>query len=192
GAATDAGPATDGGAWPGMRARGWPASALLRTARLTLEPVSAAHAPAMVPVLADPALYAVIGGEPPDLDALGRRYARWEHPVSDDGTEAWLNWVIVTGDGPAGTVQATVTDGGTRANLAWVIGTAFQGRGLATEAARAMAAWLTARGVTEFLADIEPGHGPSERVARRLGLRPTPELVDGETRWVARATEMAR
>ena len=71
-----------------------------RAARLTLEPLRVDHAPAMVEVLADPALYEFTGGRPPTLDEL------------------------------------------------------------------------TAR--------IFPGHGASERVARKVGLLPTTELVDGE------------
>ncbi len=30
---------------------------------------------------------------------------------------------------------------------------------------------------------IKPGHRASERVAERLGMLPTAEIVDGETRW---------
>lgn len=165
----------------------WPSDATVRTARLRLVPVRAAHAEAMAEVLADPALYAVIGGEPPDAAALAARYRRWERPVSDDGREGWLNWVVLrAGDGVAlGTVQATVT--GASAELAWLTGVRFQGRGYAREAVAGVLDWLLSRGVRDFRAHIAPGHLPSEAVARRIGLEPTGEhRDDGEQRWRSR------
>lgn len=64
-----------------------------------------------------------------------------------------------------------------------MIGTRHQGRGYATEAATAMVAWLRADGVGCVMADVHPEHHASNAVARRLGLAPTGEIVDGELRW---------
>lgn len=90
------------------------------------------------------------------------------------------------GDHPCaiGYVQATVEHSAAtlEANIAWVMSPDFQGRGLATEAARAMLDWLTARGVGQFAAYIHPAHAASQAVARELGLRPTSVVEDGETR----------
>ncbi|MGM1058495.1 GNAT family N-acetyltransferase [Saccharothrix sp. Mg75] len=165
---------------------GWPGDAEVRTARLRLEPVRAAHAAAMAAVLADPALYEVTGGDPPDVADLERRYRRWERPVSDDGREGWLNWVVLAGGEAVGTVQATTwsTGAGPAAELAWVVGVPFQRRGYATEAVGGVLAWLRERGVREVLAHVAPGHAASEGVARRVGLRPTGEFRDdGEQLW---------
>ena len=139
----------------------------------------------MAVVLADPALYAVIGGHPPTEDELREQYGRQVVGRSADGREEWLNWVVRVDDAAAGYVQATVHDG-SRAVVAWVVGTAWQGRGIAAEAARQMLALLRAREVERIEAYIEPGHTPSERVAARLGMTATGEHdAEGEQRWLA-------
>jgi len=150
---------------------------------LRLDPLWVADAAEMTAVLADPALYAVIGGDPPTQAELTAQY-RWQVAGrSGDGTEEWLNWVVRIDGDAVGYVQATVHDG-SRAVVAWVIGTPWQGRGHATAAARAMLAELAARGVTRVEAWIAPGHRPSELVAERLGLAPTGRLDDdGERLW---------
>jgi RimJ/RimL family protein N-acetyltransferase len=48
-----------------------------------------------------------------------------------------------------------------------------------------MVAWLRAHGVDEIAALIHPDHTASSNVARRLGLTPTDDRVDGEVRWVS-------
>jgi RimJ/RimL family protein N-acetyltransferase len=151
----------------------------VRTARLTLEPLRVEHATEMVAVLADPRLYEFIGGAPPSEDELRAAYARRvAHP-------GWLNWIVRADANAIGAVQATVT--GQVAELAWVIAPAHQGRGLATEAARAVQEHLRAQGITEFQAHIHPDHPASAAVARRLGLEPTDIVQDREVRWVGRS-----
>ena len=65
-----------------------------RTARLTVEPLTSAHATEMHTVLADPALHAFIGGTPRTATELEVRYARLAAGRSDDGSEVWGNWVL--------------------------------------------------------------------------------------------------
>ena len=153
----------------------------LASARLRLEPLTVDHAAAMVTVLADPSLYEFTGGAPPALADLSARYARQSVGHSPDGSERWLNWVVVLGDQPIGYVQATVV--GAEAEIAWVVSPAHQGRGLATEAAAAMVAWLASVGVTRLVAHVHPDHAASAAVAERLGLRPTDVVEEGEVRW---------
>ncbi|MFL6113091.1 MAG: GNAT family N-acetyltransferase [Catenulispora sp.] len=153
------------------------------TARLVLEPLTAADADDMVSVLAAPELYAFIGGEPPEVEGLRARYARLAVGGSADGSQEWHNWVVRRGeDGVAvGTVQATVSDA---ADVAWVIGVPFQGRGYAVEAASALVTWLREHGVADVRAHIHPGHAASARVAERIGLIPSGVLDDeGEQIW---------
>jgi RimJ/RimL family protein N-acetyltransferase len=155
------------------------------TERLLLEPLTAAHAPEMAIVLDDPALHVYVGGSPASPEELRRRYERQERGVSTDGSERWLNWIVrerQTG-AAAGYLQATVDQASGVAELAWVIGTRFQGRGYATEAARAIVRRLAAEGTTHFRAHIHPRHAASEGVAAAVGLAPTPVEVDGEVRW---------
>ena len=149
-----------------------------------LTPLTVDHAAAMVAVLADPSLYEFTGGTPPTLEELTARYARQAVGHSPDGTEQWLNWVVLLDSTPVGYVQATVV--GDSAEIAWVISPSVQGRGLATEAARAMVELLTAAGVRRLVAHVHPDHVASARVAERLGLRPTDVVEDGEVRWVQR------
>lgn len=170
---------------------------VLETERLRLEPLRVAHAREMAGALADPALYAFIGGEPPTVAGLRRRYRTQVAGWSDDGRERWLNWVVRPRAGGAaiGFVQATVVAAGDdrardrlEADLAWVIGVRWQGHGAASEAARAMLDWLVrpapAGGAVAIVtAHIDPGHAASGSVARRLGLVPTDLIEDGEVVW---------
>jgi RimJ/RimL family protein N-acetyltransferase len=156
----------------------------LRTARLALDPLRVEDGAEMVGVLADPRLYAFIGGEPPDLATLRQTYERLVRGASDAG-EAWHNWIVRLGEGgpPVGTVQATVSPERSRAEIAWVIGVNWQGRGFATEAARSLVAWLEGEGIGTIVALIHPDHEASGAVARGAGLEPTDELDDGERVW---------
>ncbi|MFJ5687725.1 GNAT family N-acetyltransferase [Streptomyces sp. NPDC093099] len=92
---------------------------------------------------------------------------------------------VLAGHVLAGHVQATIgPDGdGRTAELAWVVGTAWQGRGIATEAARGLVRWLKGQGVRSLVAHIHPDHGASAAVAKAVGLAPTGERLDGEVRW---------
>jgi RimJ/RimL family protein N-acetyltransferase len=170
-----------------MRLDDWPVHGLLSTDRLVLEPLRDEHADELAPLLDDPALHEFIGGAPLPVAALRERYARLGRGGTPDGSQRWLNWVLrlrETGR-PVGTVQATVTeqDGVLTAEVAWVVAVSFQGRGLATEAARAMVAELRAAGADVVIAHVHPDHTASGAVARAVGLAATDVRVDGETRW---------
>ncbi len=170
----------------------WPVARPIQTARLSLEPLRVDHAEEMAAALDDPALHEFIGGAPATVDELRRRYAVQAVGHSANGDEGWLNWVIrvqETGRA-AGTVQATVRRSGPHlgAAVAWVVGSAHQRRGIASEAATAMVAWLREQGVDQIEALVHPEHRASSTVARRLGLVATGDLVDGEVRWVSAAT----
>ena len=165
----------------------WPDVDAVVTARCGLAPLSATHAEAMVSVLAEPGLYEFTGGEPPRLDQLRRRYRAQSVGHSADGQQWWCNWIVTMLDSarPVGYVQATVerSSGELEANIAWVIQPADQGRGVATEAAAGMMAWLAGHGVRHYAAYIHPEHAASSRVASKLGMRPTTVTHDGEVRW---------
>ncbi|GAA2501433.1 GNAT family N-acetyltransferase [Streptomyces longisporus] len=155
----------------------------IRTPRLDLLPLRVEHAEEMAATLSDPALHDFIGGSPSSPKDLRIRYERLV-AGSPDPAVSWCNWVLLLREGsrPVGTVQATVS--GTAAEIAWVVGTARQGRGLASEAARALVTWLAGRSdLRTVVAHIHPGHTASAAVARGAGLEPTDEQHDGETRW---------
>lgn len=165
----------------------WPAPEPITTARLLLEPLTVGHAPSMVEVLAEPSLYEYTGGEAPSLKLLEHRYVSQAVGRSDDGSQWWLNWIVITRDlgRPVGYVQATVEDDGARlvADIAWVVSPTWQGNGIASEATRAMADWLRSNGVRSLTAHIHPDHQASMKVAQNQGLRATSSRKDGETRW---------
>lgn len=153
---------------------------------LLLSPLQRDDADAMSFVLQDQELYVSIGGEPPSIDELRRKYERQAIGASPDGSQLWLNWIIRVGGDPGGYVQATVVPqaGKMVAEIAWVIGVRWQGRGLATQSARLMRDWLKDNGVGRFTASIHPHHAPSGAVATRLGMRQTNLTSgDGEIIW---------
>jgi RimJ/RimL family protein N-acetyltransferase len=154
----------------------------IATARLDLLPLRVEHADEMATVLADPALHTFIGGAPDTLDALRSRYRRMV-AGSPDPAVTWHNWVIRLREEACltGTVQATVDSSITE--IAWVVGTPWQGRGIATEAARGLVAWLGERRPARIIAHIHPDHHASAAIATACGLTPTDTWHDGEVRW---------
>ncbi|MGY4996653.1 GNAT family N-acetyltransferase [Streptomyces sp. 900105245] len=158
----------------------------VRTERLSLVPLAVEHADEMAGVLADPALHAFTGGTPYSAEALRSRYARLV-AGSPDASQTWWNWVIRlrAEKSLVGTVQATVTgiEFARAAEIAWVVGTRWQGRGIATEAARALVAWLREQDAGVVRAHIHPDHHASAAVAGVAGLTPTSHWHEGEIRW---------
>ncbi|MFD5311264.1 GNAT family N-acetyltransferase [Streptomyces ardesiacus] len=163
-----------------------PAAQAVSTRRLDLLPLNVDHAEEMAAVLSDPALHTFIGGTPDTPQALRSRYQRMT-AGSPDPAVSWLNWVIRLRDESCltGTVQATFgpSGHGPLAEIAWVVGTPWQGRGIATEAARGLVAWLIRQPVHTVIAHIHPGHRASAAVATAAGLTPTDERHEGEIRW---------
>jgi RimJ/RimL family protein N-acetyltransferase len=155
------------------------------TSRLNLLPLRPEHAAEMAGVLADLALHEFIGGVPLSPQDLRTRFERLA-AGSPDPAVSWCNWVIQLRDpgSLAGIVQATIAGAPSpTAEVAWVVGTAWQGQGIATEAARALVGWLAQRQIRAVIAHIHPGHVASAAVAAAAGLRPTDHWQDGERRW---------
>ena len=145
----------------------------LVTPRLRLEPLVAAHADAMFPLLSDLRLCEHLDDAPPaSLAELRERCGRLETRLSTDGREQWLNWVLIAADSTVlGFVQATVG----RNASAWVayeLAFAHWGRGLAGEAVASMLEHLAAScGVLHFKATVEVANRRSIRLLERLGFR---------------------
>ncbi|MCZ0991639.1 GNAT family N-acetyltransferase [Streptomyces diastatochromogenes] len=158
----------------------------ISTRRLDLLPLHVEHAEEMAVVLSDPALHTYIGGTPDTPQALRSRFRRMT-AGSPDPAVSWLNWVIRQRDESCltGTVQATVSPSGNGpiAEVAWVVGTPWQGRGIATEAARGLVDWLSRQRVQTVIAHIHPEHRASAAVATAAGLTLTDEWHEGEMLW---------
>lgn len=153
--------------------------------RFRLRALRVDDADTMVSVLADPSLHQFTGGEPPSRDELARRYAVQARGISPDGTERWVNSIVLLGEAevPIGYVQATIPVDGDTAEIAWVIGRAWQGDGHASRAARLFVEDLAHQGIRCIVAHIHPDHSASQRIASRLGMGPATVVVDGEVRW---------
>ena len=148
----------------------------LESPRLSLEPLTAAHAEAMFEVLSDPAIYAFENAPPASVERLRERYAKWETRRSDDGRQQWLNWVLRVRSGTLiGYVQATVEADGS-AWIAYELASAYWGRGLASEAVRAMASELASQYRVHMLrAMFKRANRRSLRLLERLGFEPSPD-----------------
>ena len=114
----------------------------LNTGYLTLEPQVAAHALEMFVVLSDPAIYEYENEPPQSIASLQQRFLALESRQSRDGSQKWLNWVIrLPTTELIGYVQATVYQDGCTA-VAYELHSAYWGRGLASQAVRAVIAHL--------------------------------------------------
>ena len=157
------------------------------TARLTIEPLCAAHAAELFPLMADPHLYAFIPQSPPaSEETLRERYAGLESRRSPDGQQQWLNWALRrrTHGVCIGRVEATVDDDGD-AWVGFVIGAEFWRQGFATEAVRRLVEGLFADPhVRRVRATVDTRNAASMRLLDRLGFtrsavsRPA-EVIDG-------------
>ena len=143
-----------------------------RSARLVFEPLRAAHAALLFPLLADPRLYAYVPDEARATVALlAERFAELEAGAPAGTNETWLNWVIRrAADGAAiGTLQATV-EPDARAWLGYLLAPSAWGHGYATEACDWLVGELARRhGVHELLASVDVRNAKSIAVLERVG-----------------------
>jgi ribosomal-protein-alanine N-acetyltransferase len=140
--------------------------------RIRLEPLTAAHAGELFPLLADRQVYRFIPDEPPpSVAALAERYRRLESRRSPDRSQQWLNWAIRRlEDGQcAGYLQATIHPGGT-ADFAFVLGPPFWGLGLARAASvLALQALFDGHGVVSVFATTDQRNLRSSGLLTSLG-----------------------
>lgn len=143
-----------------------------RTARLTLEPLRAAHAALLFPILADARLYTYV----PDaaratVALLSERFGELERGAPPGENEIWLNWLLRRRDDGAaiGTLQATVEPGG-RAWIGYLLTPPAWGHGFATEACAWLVAELARRhGVRDIMASVDVRNARSIAVLERVG-----------------------
>jgi [ribosomal protein S5]-alanine N-acetyltransferase len=139
----------------------------------------------MFEVLSDPLIYPYLDfPPPPSLEHVRSVYAQLEQRRSPDGSQIWLNWIVIR-DAPIGFVQATIR--GEDADVAYVLGSAHWGHGYAFEAMAAMLEHLASSyGVRRFFATVEEKNERSIRLLERLGFRPAEgrDLSPTERRFV--------
>jgi RimJ/RimL family protein N-acetyltransferase len=146
--------------------------------RVVLVPLRGADADDLAGLLDDATIRGFLGVA--HLAGLRQRFANWETRRAPHGRQSWLNWVVrARDDGRAlGWVQATVEDA--TASVAYALLPAERGRGIASDAVRALVAWLS---VDEVTASISPANEASERVARAAGFAPTERWAGDERVW---------
>jgi [ribosomal protein S5]-alanine N-acetyltransferase len=144
----------------------------LRTARLSLEPLTVEHADTLFAGLSDDRICEFIEEQQPrSVEQLRQRYAGLSSLRSPDGTQYWLNWAVHSSEAQCyvGYVQATVSMNGD-ASVGYIIFPPMWGRGYATEAVQAMLQFLRARYSTrKFSAFVDPRNTRSARLLERLG-----------------------
>jgi len=135
-----------------------------------LEPLVAAHAREMFPVLGDPAIYEFENSPPINEEWLTRRYQLLESRSSGDGTEQWLNWVIRLPSGKlAGYVQATVLPDHT-SFVAYELNSRYWRQGIGSSAVGVVLRELHEEyGARMFVAVLKTKNYRSEGMLRKLG-----------------------
>jgi RimJ/RimL family protein N-acetyltransferase len=150
--------------------------AVLRTARLRLEPLRVEHARELFPIYQDPRIFRFIPHDPPvSLEALEARCRVLEGRVSKDGREVWLNWAVRLEETQRvlGRIEATVREEAT-AGLAYELSPLFWGAGYATEAcSRVLDLLFEAYAVDEVDALVDTRNESSIRLLERLGFTRT-------------------
>jgi len=154
-------------------------------AGVVLVPLAGDDADDLAGLLEDPVIRGFLGVA--ELRGLRRRFAAWESRRAPHGGVWWLNWIVRAREDrrALGWVQATVEP--PAATLAWALLPTERGRGAASDAVRAMAAWLPATlAVAELTAAIDPENTASERVAQAAGFAPTDGFRGRERVWLLR------
>jgi RimJ/RimL family protein N-acetyltransferase len=158
----------------------------IETPRLRLRIPRLDDAPAAAEYLGDPEVMRFLGGgtvPPEDAPAVVAKWLRrWElddvGPFAlerrEDGAFVGRSGILVWDE--RRWTQSTFAEAGehARAELGWTLLRRHWGRGYATEAARAARDWARAeRGLTRLISLVNSENVASQRVAKRLGARPT-------------------
>jgi RimJ/RimL family protein N-acetyltransferase len=110
-----------------------------------------------------------VDSECPPLRGITVSLEPLEKRASPDGREWWLNWAVRAGADAIGFVEATVRGNEPRIAIAYALGKASRGRGYATDATRAMLAFLAARFPgARIEATVDERNVPSLRLLERL------------------------
>jgi [ribosomal protein S5]-alanine N-acetyltransferase len=153
------------------------------TARLQLEPLTAAHADVLFTPLQDERIYHWISAWPPgEVEHVRQAWGQRGSRLSPDGNEAWLNWAVRRASDGAymGKVDATVDAANVATHFGYVFFPEFWNQGYASECARGMVEHLAQRGVLEVHAFVTQGNVASERALARAGFIRTRIIPDND------------
>lgn len=154
----------------------------LKTERLTLEPITEAHAKELCEFFSDPELHHFVPFEPPTLEQQKERCMKWAARRSPDGTELWLNWAAR--DKASGHIAAHIQAGMKEdriASIGYVVGRKFQRKGIATEALVAAFEYLrSSLGAREVKAWSDTRNEASHALAKKLGMVQVEYIKDAD------------
>lgn len=163
----------------------------LETERLVLRLPRLDDGPAAAEYLGDPEVMRFLGGQtvpPENASAVVEKWIqRWETDGvgpfvlerRKDGSFVGRSGILVWDD--RRWTHSTFAEAGEHAQpeLGWTLVRRFWRNGYATEAARAARDWArTERGLTGLISVVNPANVASQRVAERLGARPTGRVVE--------------
>ena len=144
----------------------------IRTHRLSLEPLVAAHADILFCSLCDERIYRWIeAGGPKDVNQLRTKWKRNESRLSPDGNEVWLNWAIRLGNEGSyiGKLDACLDSPIRATNVGFVFFPEYWGYGYATEALLAVKAVLVENGISFMRATVATQNIASAHVLEKAG-----------------------
>ena len=165
---------------------------MIRTERLMLLPPEAGHLDALRRILSDAEVMAQLV-RAPTLESAEASLARHR----DYREQRALGFWAVEADGQVAGfcglkpgASDTPIEG--ELEIGWILDKPFWGKGMATEAARAVLAWgWENRSETRIVAITSADHADSRRVMERIGMRHLPEL-DFEHRGYPEGDPMRR
>jgi RimJ/RimL family protein N-acetyltransferase len=146
---------------------------ILTTPRLSLEPITDAHFDGLQAMNSDPEVVRYITGHPETPEETRQVIERVKGRWRDIGYSWWSFIELSTGElVGAGCIQHLGHDRANPLEIGWRLRTDRRGQGLASEAARAMAAFAfdTLNGPL-LCAICDPDNRNSSRVMERLGMR---------------------
>ncbi|HEY0415913.1 MAG TPA: GNAT family N-acetyltransferase [Gaiellaceae bacterium] len=159
----------------------WP----LETERLTLRPYVEDDFAEFAAIHADPAVARWLYNEP-RVGAAARAHFELKLPLDRLAAEdAWMSCAVVVREGGALVGDLSlhwVSVEHRTAEVGFLFAPAHQGRGYATEAARAVVDWAFAAGFHRVIGRAEARNVASARVLAKLGMRLEAHFVENE--WV--------
>jgi RimJ/RimL family protein N-acetyltransferase len=146
------------------------------TPRLTVRPRTIDDLEACLAMDRDPAVTRFIDGPWAD-PATHRQFV--EARIRYDFPPGMGYWTVLAPEGFAGWILLTPLNlHGPEIEIGWRLIRCLWGGGYATEAARPVLAHaLSALGLPEVIADIDPANAASAGVARKLGMRPVSQVL---------------
>jgi RimJ/RimL family protein N-acetyltransferase len=156
----------------------------MKTIRLFLEPLTAAHAPKLFDGLRDERAYRFLADDPPEtVEKLAARYALLSGEISPNGQEIWLNWALKRRgqDFYVGYVQATILRAEAAVLIAYHVFPAHWGHGYGREAVQAILANVAPKyRLGEARAYIDTTNTRSIRLVEALGFELAGTVAQGE------------